>query len=457
MKEKLWGGRFKQELDPLILDFTKSIDYDFFLFEYQAQVCLAWCRELARIKLFSRGELQKLKTAIQQLLQDWEKGKIKIDFNEEDIHSFFYSLLRKKIGNLVDKLHTGKSRNEEISTIMRMFLKDAIAEEINLIQEVQKSMLRKAEKYQTVIVPGFTHLQYAQPVLFAHWLLSYVEQLQRDKDRLLDAYRRIDILPAGSGALAGSSLKINRENLKKYLGFSQLGTNSIDMVSDRDFIVEYLNCNVILALHLSRLSEDLIIYNSPGYGFVEFLDQVTTGSSFMPHKKNPDPLELIRAASAEVISYYTFLSGVMKGLPSAYNRDLQLDKKSLLGSYIATTDILRVIRLIIEGLKLNRDRILQHLGDEKLYLTDICEYLAKNGLSWKEAHSRLGQLLAKAEEKKVPISELSCDEFKKILGVDIDIKKFLNPHRSVKIKSGVGSTNPGRVNEEIEKWKRLLS
>ncbi|HDL09922.1 MAG TPA: argininosuccinate lyase, partial [Candidatus Omnitrophica bacterium] len=420
MKEKLWGGRFKEKLDSMILEFTKSIDYDFFLFEYQAQACLAWAKELTRLKIITSQEFQKTKEAIKQLLSEWDKENIKIDFEYEDIHSFFYGLLRNKIGDTVDKLHSGKSRNEEIVTIMRMFVKDAILDEIGLIEDLQKKIVEKAGQYKTMIIPGFTHLQYAQPLLFAHWLLSYVEQLQRDKYRLLNAYKHTDVLPAGCGAFGGSSLAINRENLRKALGFSQLGTNSVDIVSDRDFILEYLNCNVILSLHLSRLSEDLIIYNSPGYGFVEFSDKVTTGSSFMPHKKNPDPLELIRASSAEVISYYVFLSGVLKGLPTTYNRDLQLDKKSLWGSYIVISDVLRAMGLVIQELKLNLEKINDHLRDERLYLTDVCEYLVKKGIAWKQAHYRIGMLLRKSEKKKLKISQLNKNEVQKILGIDVD-------------------------------------
>jgi len=457
MREKLWGGRFKEKLDSIILKFTKSIDFDFFLFEYQAQACLAWAKELTRLKIITSQEFQKTKKAIRQLLSEWDKENIKIDFEYEDIHSFFYALLRNKIGHTVDKLHSGKSRNEEIATIMRMFVKDAILDEIGLIEDLQKKIVKKAERYKTVIIPGFTHLQYAQPLLFAHWLLSYVEQLQRDKSRLLNVYKHTDVLPAGCGALGGSSLAINRENLRKALGFSQLGINSVDMVSDRDFILEYLNCNVILSLHLSRLSEDFIIYNSPGYGFIEFSDRVTTGSSFMPHKKNPDPLELIRASSAEVTSYYVFLSGILKGLPTTYNRDLQLDKRSLWGSYIVISDVLRVMSLVIQELKLNLEKINAHLKDETLYLTDVCESLAKKGIAWKQVHYRIGMLLTEAEKRKVKISQLDKNEVKKILGIDVDIKKFLNPQHSVRAKKTAGSTNPDKVEQEILKWKKLLS
>ncbi|MDP8234020.1 MAG: argininosuccinate lyase [Candidatus Saelkia tenebricola] len=456
MKEKLWGGRFKEALDSLVFDFTKSIEYDWFLFEYEAYSNIAWVEELNRLKLITSSEAKKLVKSIKELLEDYFKGKAKIDFKEEDIHSLFYKLLRKKAGDLTDKIHAGKSRNEQVVTVMRMFLKDALLETGELVKNLQKSMLKKAMIYAGVVIPGFTHLQYAQPVLFAHWMLSFVTQLERDKQRLNDCFTRVDILPLGSGALSGSNFNIDRERIKQDLSFASIGSNSMDMVSDRDFILEYLNCNLMLLLHLSRMAEDLIIYNSPGYGFIDFGDKVTTGSSLMPHKKNPDPVELIRSSVAEALSSYTFLTNVLKGLPTTYNRDLQLDKKPLFASYLLTIRVLDVARIVISQMFVNKKRASELLCDERFYLTDISEELIKQGLSWKEAHTKVGELIKYAESNHQAINKLDKSVIKNILSRDIKINEYLNADKSVNRKLTTGSTNKKYVGREIKKWQRIL-
>ncbi|MDP8254004.1 MAG: argininosuccinate lyase [Candidatus Kaelpia aquatica] len=456
MKEKLWGGRFKEGLDPVILDFTKSIDYDWFLFEYEAYSNIAWVDELQSLKVITQKEKGSIKKAIKELLKEYSDGKIEIDFKEEDIHSFFYSLLRGKVSSLVDKIHAGKSRNEQVVTVMRMFSLDAIHEEIELITKLQKSFLKKIRKYSGSAIPGFTHLQYAQPVLFGHWLLSFVEQLQRDKKRLINCLDGVSLLPLGSGALAGSNFKLNRDKLRKELGFKNVGKNSIDMVSDRDFILEYLNANLTLLLHLSRLAEDLIIYNSPGYGIVYFSDKVTTGSSLMPQKKNPDPVELIRSYSSEALAAYVSMAGILKGLPTSYNRDLQLDKKALLSSYLTTTAVLDAIDIVILNTYLDKERALELLKDEKFYLTDISDELIKCGLSHKEAHQRVGSLLKKAEESKSNIADLEREEVAKILGQDVKIDNFFNVNKSLKRKETNCSTNPRYLLKRLKEWEILL-
>jgi len=456
MKEKLWGGRFKEDLDPLVLDFTKSIEYDWFLLEYEAYSNIAWVKELNRLKIINSVEMRKIIKSIKEILKDYSDNKVKIDFKEEDIHSLFYKLLRKKVGNLTDKIHAGKSRNEQVVTVMRMFLKDALLETEELIGNLQKAMLKKARFYSGIVIPGFTHLQYAQPVLFSHWMLSFMEQLARDRQRFTDCLNRNDILPLGSGALSGSNLGIDREGLKQALDFSAVGSNSIDMVTDRDFILEYLNCNLILLMHLSRLASDLIIYNSPGYGFIDFGDKVTTGSSLMPHKKNPDPVELIRASAAEALSNYVFLADILKGLPTTYNRDLQLDKKPLLSSYLLSVKILEVTEIVISEMKINKQRVSLALRDEKFYLTDISEELIKQGISWKEAHKRVGELIKYAEGKNQTIIELDKSIIQKILSRDIKIDEYFNADKSINRKSTTGSTGRKYVAKEIKKWQRIL-
>ncbi len=456
MKEKLWGGRFKEGLDPAILDFTKSIDYDWFLFEYEAFSNIAWVDELTRLKVLTQKERASVKKAIKEILKDYSDGKVRIDFKEEDVHSFFYSVLRKKVSSLVDKIHSGKSRNEQVVTVMRMFLIDAIDEEIELICKLQKNIIKKAKKYNDAVIPGFTHLQYAQPVLFGHWLLSFVEQLERDKNRLINSLSGISLLPLGSGAIAGSNFKLNRDNLKRKLGFKDLGKNSIDMISDRDFILEYLNANLTILLHLSRLAEDLVIYNSPGYAMVYFSDRVTTGSSLMPQKKNPDPVEIVRSYSSIALGAYVSMADILKGLPTSYNRDLQLDKKPLFSSYISTTAVLDAIDIVISNTYLNKDKASKLLEDESFYLTDISDELIKKGLSHKEAHKRVGKLLKKAEDNRINISDMKNGDLIKILGFNVKIKDFFNPNKSIKRKSTDCSTNPSSFLNRLKEWEIKL-
>ena len=456
MKEKLWGGRFDKDLDPLVFDFTKSIEDDWFLFEYEAYANIAWIKELSLLKIVTISESKKLIKAINEILQDYSKGRIKIDFDVEDIHSLFYELLRRKVSDLTDKIHTGKSRNEQIVTLVRMFLTDAVVETNELIVNLQRAILQRAELYSDAIMPGFTHLQYAQALSFSHWILAFMEQFERDKQRFRDSLKRINVLPLGSGALAGTNFKINREEIRKELGFAALGKNSVDMVSDRDFILEYLNCNVILLLHLSRLSEDLLIYNSPAYGFVNFSDKVTTGSSLMPQKKNADPLELVRASSAQALSSYVFLADVLKGLPTSYDRDLQLDKKALFSSYLTATEVLRVMEVVISQMSLDKKRLAELMQDEKFYLTDISDGLIKKGLSWKDAHRRVGELLKYAEKRSKLIKQLDKKEIKDILGQEINLSDYFDAGRSLNRKATSCSTNRKYVLREIKRWREVL-
>jgi len=441
MKEKLWGGRFKDGLDPAILDFYSNI---------------VWADELASLKIITQKEKSSIKKAIEEILKDYSNGKIEIDLKEEDVHSFFYSVLRKKVSSIVDKIHAGKSRNEQVVTVMRMFLIDAVEEELGLITKLQKNLLKKAKKYSEAIIPGFTHLQYAQPILFSHWLLSFVEQLERDKKRLLNSLSSINLLALGSGAIAGSNFKLNRDRIKRELGFKDLGRNSIDMVSDRDFILEYLNANLTLLSHLSRLAEDLIIYNSPGYAMISFSDRVTTGSSLMPQKKNPDPLEIIRSSSSGALGAYVFMADILKGLPTSYNRDLQLDKKPLFSSYVSTTTVLDAVDVVISNTRLNKDRALELLKDERFYLTDISDELIKKGLSHKDAHKRVGQLLRISEESGVKILAMTDKELSKILGYDIKIKDFFNPEKSIKRKETDCSTGLKHLSKRLKEWQSKL-
>lgn len=456
MMKKLWGERFREEIDQQVFEFSKSIEYDFFLFEYLARLNISYSKALEKAGILRTEERRKVVKAIEKFLDDFYHDKLEIDFESEDIHSFFYQVLETKIGNLVNKLHAGKSRNDEIVQLERMFLKDVIAFQSDALTELQGAILKKAIEYKNCIIPGFTHLQFAQPILLAHLFLSWIEELERDKERLYDLLKRVDILAIGSSALAGTSIPIDRQFLAKELGFGKIG-NSIDMVSDRDFILEYLAQNAILALHLSRYCEDLIIYNSPGYGFIQFEEWLLTGSSIMPQKKNPDSIELVRASCAELVANFDYLAIVFKALPFSYNRDLQFDKVCLLRSCSTIADIISVMIKVFSALKIDQAKLEALLKDEGLYLTDIAEELMLKGLSWKQARECVSQILRLAEDKGISIKNLDKKILDKILSGRIgDIESFFNPRSSALRKKTKGGTNPREVNKALIIWRRKL-
>lgn len=458
MTKKLWGSRFPKKTSALTEKFTSSISFDKRLAKYDILGSIAHAKMLGKQKIISRGDAQAIVKGLNSLLIDVKKGKFKFDLKAEDIHSNIQDALLKKIGPVAHKLHTARSRNDQIALDIRMYIKDETSDISHLIFLLQKSILRFAKNNQEVIIPGYTHLQMAQCVLLAHHLLAYLESLERDKQRLLDSQKRIDQMPLGSCALSGTALPIDRNYVKKLLGFKNLTENSIDSVSDRDFILELLADLAILSVHLSRIAEDLILWSTKEFNFVDLDFSFCTGSSIMPHKKNPDVLELIRGSVGKIHGDLSSVIILMKGLPLSYNRDLQLDKPPLFDALDTARDILEIFVALFQEIVIKQEAIAGKLNDESLYSLDIVEYLIKKGVSYRKAHDLVGKMVKDCLDKGKKISSLSDQELKKYSPkLDLAIKKILNASTSVASKISYGGTSPKQVARQIGFWRKKLN
>ena len=454
---KLWGGRFdKKGLNANVLKFTSSLDIDSKLAKYDCLSSQAHVEMLAKCGILSREEKQALLSALDEVLGKIEDGTLQLA-DAEDIHSLIQSYVENVAPEASKKLHTGRSRNEQVVNDVRLYCRENIEAVIGLIANLQKAIVALAEENAGALVPGYTHLNRAQPVLFAHLLLAYVEMLQRDSERLEDAMGRLDVSVMGSGALAGSALELDRKFVAEKLSFSKISANSIDAVSDRDFVAELISGLCFIAVHLSRISEDLILYSTPEFGFIDIGAEYCTGSSLMPQKKNPDVLELIRGKSASVISALNSVFVLLKGLPHSYNRDLQEDKKPLFESVELVSDELAIMAELIGTIEMNPGAAEKALEDEFIYATDLAEYLVRKGVAFKEAHDVVGSIVKQCDEKGINISDLSISELKNFSeALEDDVYGLLNAETSVNNKKTEGSTNPGLVAKEIAKWKKKL-
>jgi len=458
MSKKLWGSRFPKKTNLLTDRFTSSIAFDKRLAKYDILGSIAHAKMLGKQKIIASHEANAIVKGLNSILKDIQSGKFKFDPQAEDIHSNIQDLLAKKIGVVAHKLHTARSRNDQIALDVKMYIKDEIDDLTELIALLQKSILKCAKVNSKVIIPGYTHLQMAQCVLFAHHLLAYIESLQRDKERLLDAKKRTDAMPLGSCALSGTGLAIDREYVKKQLGFKSVTANSIDSVSDRDFILEILSNLSILSVHLSRIAEDLILWSTREFNFIDIDFSFCTGSSIMPHKKNPDVLELIRGSVGKIHGDLSSVLILMKGLPLSYNRDLQLDKPPLFNSIDTEKDILEIFIALFGNIVIEKEAIAAKLMDESLFSVDVVEYLIKKGVSYREAHDIVGKMVRGCLDKGKKISGLSNIELKKFspkLGQDV--RKILNAWASVSLKASYGGTSPRLVEKQLKTWSRKLN
>lgn len=458
---KLWGTRFQKGLDPSVLRFTSSINYDKKLAEYDIEGSIAHAQMLGKRGIISKKDSQKLVSGLKALKNRLKKGLLKFDESKyEDIHSAIIDLLEQRIGRVArDRLHTARSRNDQVSLDIRLYCKAKIDGLKELITALQKSILKFSEDNIDVIIPAYTHLQHAQCILMAHHMLAYVEMLERDKDRLIEAKARVDEMPLGSCALRGTSLNVDRKMVAKELNFSKVSQNSIDAISDRDFIMEILADLVILGIHLSRFAEDMILWSTKEFSFVEIDESLTTGSSMMPNKKNPDVLELIRGLSGEIYANLSNITVMMKGLPLSYNRDLQLDKIPLFSSIETLEEILPLTAKLIERLEVNRENIRKKIKDDEfLFATDIAEYLIKKGCSYREAHDITGNIIKYCIKEDKDISEISqkkLETFSKDLTTKA-IKGLIDPEKSVSSIRSEGGTNPQKVRDSIDRWMRKI-
>lgn len=458
--EKMWGGRFKKKTDPEIEDFLSSLLYDRKLALYDIEASIAHAKMLGKCSIISKKDSEFLVKGLLSLKNKLTTNKIKIDPRCEDIHTAITNLLKKEVGKIADKLHTARSRNDQVVLDVRMYCKSELKEIIKKIKDLQICFLKGAKKFkESTTIPSYTHLKSAQCILFSHQLLAYMEMLERDKERLNDALKRVDIMPLGSAAHRGSTLPIDRFYIAKLLGFSKVSDNSIDSVSDRDFVTEILSDLSILAMHLSRISEDFIIFSSDEFGFVEGDDAHYTGSSMMPHKKNPDPLELIRGYAGTIYGSLFSVLVMMKGLPLTYNRDMQLDKPPLFESIEIIKEILSIFKKVLYGIKIKEDKLKKASYNEFLFAADISEYLVKTKkYSNREAHEIAGKLILKSLDRNKPIKEMPDDELKKFapeLNKKL-IRDLLDPLKSVNRIKSYGGASPKSIECQIVKWEHRL-
>jgi argininosuccinate lyase len=457
MSKKLWGARFPKKTNLLSDRFTSSISFDQRLAKYDILGSIAHARMLGAQKVIPPKDAKIIVRGLRAILKELAKGKFKPDLGAEDIHSNIQDVLTKKIGEVAHKLHTARSRNDQIALDIKMYLKDEISQLRELVTLLERSILKFAKNNAEVIIPGYTHLQMAQCVLLAHHLLAYLEALERDKERLSDTIKRIDIMPLGACALSGTGLAINREKVRKELKFSRLTTNSIDSVSDRDFIIEVLADLAILAVHLSRIAEDLILWSTKEFNFIDIDFSFCTGSSIMPHKKNPDVLELIRGSVAKIQGDLSNVLILMKGLPLSYNRDLQLDKPPLFDAVDTLKSMLEIFIALFGNIVIEKEAVAARLSDESLFSVDIVEYLVHKGVAYRKAHDIVGKMVLGCLDKGKKISALSDAELKRYSEkLSPDVKKILNPLASVSRKTSFGGTSPKLVKRQIKIWGRRL-
>lgn len=453
---KLWGGRFSKRTDPVVERYTSSIGVDYRLARYDVQGSIAHAKMLGRCGILSRTESGRIVYGLTRMLRTIERGAWKPDPAAEDIHTQVQRMLEKQIGPVARKLHTARSRNDQVSLDLRLYARDALGTLSAGIRKVQAALVALGTANRSAVIPGYTHLQRAQPVLLAHHLLAYVEMLERDLERLADCRKRIEVLPLGAGALAGTSLPIDRRYVAKLLGFPRIAENSMDAVSDRDFALEFVAVLATLAIHLSRFAEDGVLWITEEFGILELDDAFATGSSLMPQKKNPDVLELIRGQAGVVIGGLTGLLTMMKGLPLSYNRDLQWDKRFVFEAVEASLSALEVLERLIRHARVRTSHLARLLSDT-LCATDLAEYLVSRGVAFADAHRMVGQIVALAEQQGKRLSALRPQELARLAPqLDETARVLLDPRRSVWRKRSLGSTNPRQVMAALARWRTRL-
>ncbi len=449
-------GRFNKPADKLVESYTASLPFDRRLYLQDIAGSIAHVKMLAKQGIISGEEARKIDTGLNSVRKEIERGKFDFKVETEDIHMAVEARLIEIVGEVGRKLHTARSRNDQVALDMRLYIKEAIADTLSSLRELQRALLDLAGANKTLIMPGYTHLQVAQPVLFAHHLLAYFEMLERDVARFTDCLKRVDVLPLGSGALAGVAYDIDRDFLAKELGFSQISRNSIDAVSDRDFVAEYIAAAAVCMMHISRLAEEIVLWSSAEFNFVELDDAYATGSSIMPQKKNPDVAELARGKTGRVYGHLMALLTTLKGLPLAYNRDMQEDKEVLFDSVDTLLSTLEVFTGMVRTLKVRSESMLKAAGRGYILATDLADYLVKKGVSFRTAHEIVARLVSYATVKDKVFAELDIKEFKKfspLFGADV---RKITLESSLAARNAIGSTAPAQVKRALVKAKRLV-
>ncbi len=453
----MWKGRFRQETAPALQRFSESVSFDWRLYKFDILGSIAHAKALEKAAILTREELTQIENGLCQIETEITEGKFPFRIELEDVHMNIEAALTKRIGSAGAKLHTARSRNDQVALDLRLYLRHESDNVVARIRELQRALLELASRYSTAVLPGYTHLQRAQPVLFAHHLLAYVEMLERDRERLRDARGRINRMPLGSGALAGSTIELDRAYVAELLDFPEITHNSMDAVSDRDFVAEFLFVLSLIGIHLSRLSEDLILFASAEFHFIRISDAYSTGSSLMPQKKNPDVCELARGKTGRLIGNLVALLSNLKGLPMTYNRDLQEDKEAVFDSLDQITMTLEVFAGMIREVEIEPKRMLSAASDPGLLATDLADYLVKRGVPFREAHEIIGKLVAFSIEHQRPLAKLTLSEYRQFSDRFMeDVFEALNLDQALRSRTAVGAPSPKNVAAELEAWNARL-
>jgi argininosuccinate lyase len=450
---KLWGGRFKGEADEGFARFNSSFAFDRRLIEADIEGSLAHAEALAATGILTEDESNKIARGLREILRRAREEKGYLDSRDaEDVHSFVEGELVAAIGDTGYKLHAGRSRNDQVATDLRLFLRGEIDTIQDLTREAQRALIELAEANSDCVIAGYTHLQRAQPILFAHYLLAYFEMFKRDRERFSQVRARVNRLPLGAGALAGTGFPIDRVAVARRLGFDALCENSVDAVSDRDFVIEFVGAAALAMMHLSRLAEDLIIYSTAEFGFIELSDAVSTGSSLMPQKKNPDSLELIRGKAGRVFGHHAALLATMKGLPLAYNKDMQEDKEALFDSIDTLRGSLGVMATVLRNIGVNAERTRIAATESYSTATDLADYLVRRAMEFRKAHELVGKIVTYAIESGKSLVEIPLDDYRRFSVLfDEDVYSEITVHSSLLGKGASGGTSPARVREALSK------
>lgn len=453
----MWTGRFSQPTADLVLKYGESVSYDWKLYEHDIAGSIAHARAQLRAGMLTEEEFSAIESGLQGILADIREGNFNWSIRLEDVHMNIESELTRRIGAPGAKLHTARSRNDQVATDTRLYCRAQIDATQELLRDMQRALVLKASEYADVRIPGYTHLQRAQPVTIGHHLLAYVEMLGRDAERLADCRRRVNVSPLGSGAIAGSTINLDRLGIAEELGFDGVTENSMDAIADRDYIMETLFCLSVIGTHLSRMSEDLVLWSSAEFGFCILSDAHTTGSSLMPQKKNPDVCELTRGKSGRLYGNLVSVMVAVKGLPLTYNRDLQEDKEPLFDSFETVSLALRVNAEMVAAMRINPDRCAAAVSDPLLLATDLADYLVRRGVPFRKAHELVGKAVAVSVGSCTPLNELTLEQFREISPeYGEDVHSVFNLERAFELRTNPGAPNPDNTRRRLEYWTQKL-
>ena len=456
--KRTWSGRFEEPVSKLVQHYTASVDFDQKLAEFDIQCSFAHAQMLAAAGIITKKDLVAIGKGLHQISDEIHNGTFDWKLELEDVHLNIEKRLTNLVGDAGKRLHTARSRNDQIATDVRLYLRSSIDDIIKLIKIMQLAILDLAEEHINTIMPGLTHLQVAQPISFGHHLMAYYEMLKRDKDRLSDCRKRVNKLPLGAAALAGTSYPINRNMVAKKLGFEGICRNSLDAVSDRDFTIEFCACAALVMTHLSRLSEELILWMSPSFGFIQLSDRFCTGSSIMPQKKNPDVAELVRGKTGRINGHLISLLTLMKAQPLAYNKDNQEDKEPIFDTVHTLNKTLRIYADMLKGIQVNKDKMRSAAMYGFSTATDFADYLTKKGLPFRDAHEAVAKAVRTAEKRNCDLSEFTLSELQKFSNlVEKDIFNILTLDGSIKSRNHIGGTAPSQVRNAIKSARKELA